>query len=185
MDEFPHLPSVVRPVAGEPSAAPATANGAGIDSAVNDACDSSLDNISIFSGFSDDSEADVVASVGDTPANGGGSDVNSNLVSVGVSPPNPDDVNVDSTSPTVNANDKTCGMSNEAVTAASGGANVHSSCKGTAAIGDANVCEKSSIVNVEAAANSVSVNVEPTVNSDVVSNKPVATATAGQIHTVI
>ena len=180
VDEFPHLPSVVRPGAGEPSAAPATASGAGIDSAVNDACDSFLDNISIFSGFSDDSEADADASVGDAPANGGGPDVNS-----------------------ANAIDNTC-TSNGAVTAASGSANAHSdpntvnveasssSSKGTAVTGDANTCKKSSIVSVEAAASSVSGNVEvnsnsksssanaeATVNSGIVSNKSVAAANSG------
>ena len=150
VDEFPHLPSAVRPGAGEPSAAPTTASGAGIDSVVDDACDSFLDNISIFSGSSDGSEADAAASVGDTPANGGGSDANSNLVSVGVPPPNPDDVN---------ANDKTRSMSNETITAASGGANVI----------------------VEAAVNSgnAEVNVEATENSGIVFNKSVTAANSG------
>ena len=150
VDEFPHLPSAVRPGAGEPSAAPTTASGAGIDSVVDDACDSFLDNISIFSGSSDGSEADAAASVGDTPANGGGSDANSNLVSVGVPPPNPDDVN---------ANDKTRSMSNKTITAASGGANV--------------------IVEAAVNSGNAEVNVEATENSGIVFNKSVAAANSG------
>lgn len=108
VEEFPHLPSAAHPGVGGPSSCPATASGASIDSIINEACDSFLDDMSIFSGDSDNSGSDIVASVSveDAPAHGGNPDVNSNVVSFegSVSSDSVEDAPLHGGDPDVNSN---------------------------------------------------------------------------------